>query len=237
MPTRLYCLLPRESSAVPPAGVRVLDAQVAIAWVSDTDEPRISRDARDAARATIDHDRVVGSALAQDVTPIPASLADPYPDDAALVSDVASHAEMLEPAFMAVAGMVEMTTIVALRDATPPADEPGRGKAYLEQIRTAPQRANDVADRIARALSESFADSARRGDGGTVALSHLMPRTAIDLYRTLCLANAAPGYKLVIDGPRPPYSFALFSPGRGLVTEMWLGRTDVRHDSGELKRD
>jgi hypothetical protein len=200
-----------------------VDAPLARAWVGDATQSRLSRDARDAARATIEHDRVIGSALAQDVTPMPASLADPYDDDAALLADVATHADAFKPAFMAIAGMIEMTTIISLQDAPPPANTPGRGKTYLEQIRSAPARAGVVADRVAESLSEVFADSRRRGERGTVALSHLLPRTAIDLYRTLSLSHVGEGYRLVVDGPRAPYSFALYSPRRGLVTEMWLG--------------
>lgn len=229
MPTHLYCLLPPGSSAVPPAGIRVVDTPLARAWVADTTQSRLSRDARDAARATIEHDRVVGTALAQDITPMPASLADPYDDDAALLADIAAHGEAFEPAFMAIAGMIEMTTIISLQDVAPAADAPGRGKAYLEQIRSAPERAGVIADRVARSLSEVFADSHRRGEAGTVALSHLLPRTAIDLYRTLGLSHAGSGYRLVIDGPRAPYSFALYSPRRGLVTDIWLGKTVVRN--------
>jgi hypothetical protein len=214
---------------MPPAGIRVVDSPRARAWVADATQSRLSRDARDAARATIEHDRIIGSALTQDVTPMPASLADPYDDDAALLADIAAHADAFEPAFMAIAGMIEMTTIISLQDVAPPANAPGRGKAYLDQIRSAPERARVVADRIAQALSERFADSHRREDGGTVALSHLMPRAAIDVYRTLSLSHAGSGYRLVVDGPRAPYSFALYSPRRGLVAHMWLGKTVVRN--------
>src|SRR5690349_13570182 len=126
MPTHLYCLLPRGSSAVPPMGIRAIDARVAVAWVADTTNARLSRDARDAARATIEHDRVVGAALAQGVTPIPASLTDAYDDDGALRVDLNAHAQSIEMAFPLIRDMVEMTTIVALQDAAPRPDAPGR---------------------------------------------------------------------------------------------------------------
>ena len=225
MPTHLYCLLPRGSSASPPADARVVETPAALAWVGDVAEARLSRDARDAARATIAHDRVIGSALQQGVTPLPAALADPYDDDAALRIDVAAHASGIGLAFPAIAGMIEMTTIIAMHDSPAPADSPGRGTAYLEQIRSAPARAAAVADRVSASLNERFADSRRRDHGPRVALSHLMPRTAIDLYRTLALGFAGDGYRIVIDGPRAPYSFALFSPHKGVQTEMWLGGT------------
>ena len=223
MPTHLYCLLPRGSSATPPAGIRVVETSPALAWVSGTAEAKLSRDARDAVRATVAHDRVIGSALEQGVTPMPASLADPYEDDAALDVDLAAHASAIELALPAIAGMVEMTTIIAIQDVRPSAEEPARGKAYLEQLRSAPARADAVADRLTAALGIHFPEARRRGDGARIGVSHLMPRTATDFYRTLALSVAGEGYRMVIDGPRAPYSFALFSPRSGLRTEMWFG--------------
>lgn len=210
---------------MPPAGIRAVNTRVAVAWADDASEPSLSRDARAAARATIEHDRVIGSALAQSITPMPASLADPYDDDAAMVADIDAHAREVELAFPAIADMVEMTTIIAVHDTPPAAGVSGRGKAYLEQLKNAPNRAAEISDRIAHSLSQVFSDSRRRGNAATVALSHLMPRHAVGLYRDLVLAHAGAGYRIVIDGPRAPYSFALYSPRRGLMTDMWLGGT------------
>ena len=225
MPTHLYCLLPRGSSAIPPEGVRVVDSRAALAWVGDTHASRVSRDAREAVRATIAHDRVVGAALGQDVTPMPASLADPYDDDATMLDDLTAHAGEIARAFPAILGMVEMTTIIALNDTPPAADAPGRGTAYLEQVRSAPARAAAIADRVAEALGKRIADTRRRDDGARVALSHLVPKSAETMYRELVAGLGGQGYRLVVDGPRAPYSFALYSPRRGLVTELWLGGT------------
>lgn len=236
MPTHLYCLLPRGSSAAPAPPARAIDAGPAVAWVGDTADPRVSRDARIAARATLDHDRVVSSSLAQGVTPIPASLADPYPDDPAAVADIAAHAEQIGLAFPAIAGMVEMTMIIALQDSMPPDDAPGRGRAYIEQLRSAPVRAAVIGDRIEREMSVRFPDAARRADGARVAISHLIPTTAVGYYREMARASDRDGYRIVVDGPRAPYSFALFAPRRGLVSPMWLGTTKLtveRHDSSE----
>lgn len=210
---------------MPPADIRVVEARVALAWAGEASEGRVSRDARDVARATIAHDRIVGLALAQDVTPLPASLADPYDDDASMLADIAAHSVPIESAFRAIAGLVEMTTLVALNEATPRAEGPGRGRAYLEQLRSAPARAASIGDRIADAMGKLFVDSRRRGDGNRVALSHLIPRSAEDVYRATAEALAGEGYRIVVDGPRAPYSFALFSPRRGLETELWLGGT------------
>jgi hypothetical protein len=210
---------------VPPAGVRPVEARVALAWAGDATEARLSRDARDAARATLEHDRVIGAALAQEVTPLPASLADPYEDDAAMVADLDAHAQEIELVFPAIAGMVEMTTIIALDDTAPSASAPGRGTAYLEQLRSAPARAAAIADRVAESLNRFCPDFRRRAEGNKVALSHMIPRTAIDFWRTQALQLKGEGYRLVLDGPRAPYSFALYSPRRGLITNMWLGGT------------
>jgi hypothetical protein len=241
MPTHLYCLLPRGNSAAPAAPVRVLDVGPAEAWVADTGEPLLSRDARVAARATIEHDRVVSGSLAQGVTPVPAALADPYPDDRAVVADVASHAEEISAAFPAITGMVEMTTIIALHDEPPPpGDVPGRGRAYIEQLRSAPARAAAIGDRIAKEMSERFPDSARRADGARIAISHLIPATAVGYYRETARSSEGDGYRIVVDGPRAPYSFAMFAPRRGLITPLWLGSTTLRaerHDSGEPDHD
>src|SRR5262245_5933993 len=99
MPTHLYCLLPPGSSAIPPVGVRVVQTGRALAWVGDANESRLSRDAREIVRATVEHDRMIGHALGQGITPLPASLADPYDDDAAMRADVDAHSPEIEKAF------------------------------------------------------------------------------------------------------------------------------------------
>lgn len=200
-----------------PAGVRVVDAGVALAWVGDTDSARLSRDARDAARATIEHDRVVGIAVAQGVTPIPASLSDPYDDESAALADLSDHAHDIEQAFPMIEGKVEMTTIIALNDTSPSTRTPGSGRAYLEQLQSRPGRVAAIGDRLSTELTKVSSDVRRRSDAGRVALSHLVSRNAIDAYRTAALAGAEEGYRIVVDGPRAPYSFALFSPRRGTI--------------------
>lgn len=235
MPTHLYCLLPAGSSVSPPAAVRAVDAGGAVAWVSNTEASRLSRDTRDAVRATVEHDRVIGAALAAGVTPIPASLADPYESDSDMKIDVAAHGPHIQDMFPAIDGMVEMTTIIAVRDVPPPENVTGRGRAYLEQLQSLPRRAASVGDRVEKALSP-FGDARRRSDGGRVSLSHLVPHGQEGRYREAARVGEGEGHRIIVDGPRAPYSFALFSPRRGLVTAMWVGRTTVesqRHDSSE----
>jgi hypothetical protein len=216
MPTHLYCLLPAASSAAPPAGVRAICVGDLTAWVSDTDAPRVSRDARLAAREAVDHDRVIGSALSQEVTPVPASLADAYANDAELQADLLAHAASLQDALRTLTDFVEMTTIVAARETPLPATAPGRGRAYLEQLKGLSTRAAGYADSIEAALSR-FGASQRRSSGGRVALSHLVRRPDAPVYREIATGLAADGFTLVVDGPRAPYSFARFAPRRGLT--------------------
>jgi hypothetical protein len=177
----------------------------------------VPRDAREAVRATIAHDRVVASALEQGVTPVPSSLADPYEDDAAMLVDVAAHAPEIEQSLEAIVGKIEMTTIIAMMDAPPAEDSAGRGKAYLEQIRSGPERASVIANRIAESLRKAFPDFRRRSNGSRVAISHLVPVGAEVSYRDAAGALGGDGYRVVIDGPRAPYSFARFSPGSGTI--------------------
>lgn len=217
MPTHLYCLLPAASELALPPAVRLLAARGIVAWVGDTPDVRLSRDARDAARATIEHDRVVSAALAQGVTPVPASLADAFAGDADAIADLAVHHTAIMDALALVHERVEMTTLIAMDDGTPAPGAEGRGRAYLEQLRSQPTRAAGVADRIADALRALAGPERRRLSGGRAALSHLIVRGDIDRYRQEALRHAGEGYRIVIDGPRAPYSFALYSPRHGMI--------------------
>jgi hypothetical protein len=221
MPTHLYCLVPARGElrlpGTPP--IRVLGFGPVSAWVSDAAGAALSRDARDVARAAVEHDRVIGAALGQGVTPLPAALADPYEDDAAASADIALHMGAIADALDRMQGRVEMTIIVALTDAPPPPDAAGRGRAYMEQLRSQSSRANEVADRIAASLEPIAGNGRRRADRGRVAVSHLVDRGAVDEYRVRALASAGDGYRIVIDGPRAPYSFARYSPRRGVIAD------------------
>ena len=219
MPTHLYCLLPAPSSLAPPAGVRALGIGDVEAWVASTDVATLSRDARDVARATIEHDRVVSAALAQGVTPIPAALADAYENDDSASHDLHGHRDEIVRALDRVRDMVEMTVIIAVADAAPPRDATGRGRAYLEQLKALPSRAGSIGDRVSAVVKTLAGLGRRRAEGGIVGLSHLVARRDIEAYRRLALSQAGDGYRIVIDGPRAPYSFARFSPRHGILTE------------------
>jgi hypothetical protein len=187
-----------------------------VAWVGTSTASSLSREAREVGRATVEHDRVIGAALAQGVTPVPVSLADPYPDDVAVSRDIAEHAHAISRALSRVRDAVEMTTIVSLTDSPPPTDAAGRGRAYLEQLHSQRSRIAAIADRIASELQALAGDPQRRADGGTVALSHLISRNAVETYHDRVISLAGQGFRILVDGPRAPYSFTRFAPRQGI---------------------
>jgi hypothetical protein len=217
MPTHLYCLLPAPSDARPPAPARALDVDGLVAWVATTDASALSRDAREVARATIDHDRVVGAALTLGVTPVPAALADPYADDEAALRDLRAHAAEITAALRRVHGFLEMTIIVAVDDAPPPPDTPARGRAYLERLRGKPAQAAAIAALITDALRPLADEPRQRAEGDRVALSYLVSRENVPAFWSFQEGVRKSGFRVVMDGPRAPYSFARYSPGKGMA--------------------
>lgn len=240
MPTHLYCLLPAGSNSAPPppsdsspnvgqseakgaepgVAVRTLRIGGIVAWVASTADSRLTREGRRAAGEAVRHDQVVAQALARDVTPVPATLTDPYADDAALIADITSRTAEIVAAFDRARGAVEMAVILAPRDADAP-DEPegsgGPGRKYLERLRELPGRLAAAADEIDHRLAGVTRESTRRVDRDRIGLSHLIRREDVAAYRTVALACASDSYRMVVDGPRAPYSFAAFSPQTGVV--------------------
>jgi hypothetical protein len=236
MPTRLYCLLPAGSDSAPPeladnlpklapseargaqqGDVRALRVGGIVAWVATTTETRLTREGRRAATEAVRHDRVIALALARDITPVPATLADPYPDDAALIADVGGRTAEIAKSLDRVAGAVEMAVILAPRDSGSEAVEAqaaasGPGRQYLERRRELPARLAAAADEIDARLHPIALDSSRRADKDRVGLSHLIRRADVDRYRALAVAHLSDHCRIVVDGPRAPYSFAAFSP-------------------------
>jgi hypothetical protein len=222
MPTHLYCLLPGGSDFAPPdvvadVAVRALAVGGIVAWVASTSVARLTREGRRAVREAVRHDRVIAHALAQDVTPVPATLADPYPGDAELAADVGSRIDEIAEALDRVAGAVEMAVILAPLDSAGEGDgelssSSGPGRRYLERQRDLPARLSAAADDIDRRLGEIVRASSRRADKDRVGISHLVRRADVDRYRSLAVAFLSSRHRIVVDGPRAPYSFASFSP-------------------------
>jgi len=240
MPTHLYCLLAAGSDATPPTNVgvdvRALVVGDVVAWVSTVDTDRLTREGRAAASEAVRHDRVVSQALARNITPMPATLADRYAADADVVADVAGRSVEVKAALQRIAGLVEMAVIIA--PATHTADQKaeevagGPGRKYLEQLRDRPSRLNDVASRIDTAVESISRDTRRRVERDRIGLSHLVRLADIDPYRTLVLGFASGDYRLVVDGPRAPYSFASFVPNRPALRDEPSG-----HETGRLDRE
>jgi hypothetical protein len=215
MPTHLYCLLPSGSDAAPPTelGARAIEVAGVVAWVGSTDDARLSREGRKAATRALEHDRVVGTALARGVTPVPATLADPYPTDDALRADLTARRDELSRSLERIDGMVEMAVLLAERDDAAPAhSDAAPGRAYLERIRDLPARLGSSGDEIDRRVGPLVAGAARRAGSDRLGLSHLVRRKDVDAYRSAVLGAVSGAIRMVVDGPRAPYSFAAFSP-------------------------
>lgn len=221
MPTHLYCLLPSGSDVSPPSAappIRILEIGEVVAWVGDSSGDRLPRDTNRAAVEAVEHDRVIGHALASGVTPVPASLADPYASDANARTDIERRITEIRSSLAMIAGNLEMATIIAVGTvpviSSGSSAGSGRGRAYLEHLRDLPARATAIADSVERRVEKIALASSRRAEGGRVGLSHLVNRNQVDAYRTAALGVMAEGHRILVDGPRAPYSFAAFSPQR-----------------------
>jgi hypothetical protein len=239
MPTHLYCLLAAGSDSAPPPDlpeVRALVVGTIVAWVSTTPDDKLSRQARRAAQLVVEHDRVIGRALDRGVAPVPATLADPYPTDDAVVDDVSRRSSEIMESIRRTDGAVEMAIILSSRPDEEPTEGPearGPGRAYLERLRDQPARLTAAADEIDRRLATLVLASSRRPELSSLGLSHLVRRNDIDAYRNLALGAAAASYRMVVDGPRAPYSFVAFSPR----LDDRPAEAFPRHETGKLGRE
>jgi hypothetical protein len=217
-------------------GVRVLPAETLEAWVSTI--PTSSPPATvEAVRA---HDAVVSAALATGRTPLPARFGQSWPSDAACVASLTQRAAELEPLVRRVAGLVEMTVCVAVggsraAGSAASTSRPGAarstaspGRAYLRQLRARADRERQlrtvlevVRAQVSRALgplSRGEVAEVRGGDEAVaLSVSYLVERGGEARFRRAVdeVARRA-GARLVVAGPRAPYSFALADrqPGR-----------------------
>jgi hypothetical protein len=232
MPTYLYCLMPAEGAVEPaplsPPGiggsaVRVLSAGPLEAWVSTVPD----RAPRPTVAAVREHDAVVSAALATGRTPLPARFGQSWPSDAACIDSVMRRAPELEPLLRRVAGLVEMTVCTLLpgmplatnlsaaaRDPTAP------GSAYLRQLRARADRARHLRaalEALRARVSQGLGPLSRgevaeiRGSDEALALSvsYLVERGREAHFRRAVdeIAREAAA-RLVVAGPRAPYSFA-----------------------------
>jgi hypothetical protein len=231
MATYLYCLAPAAGATdpAPPlvrgiggGAVRILSAGPVEAWVSTVAEP--SPPTVDAIR---EHDAVVSAALATGRTPLPARFGQSWPSDDACVASVSQRASDLEPLLRRVAGLVEMTVCTllpgmpaALPVPAPPAADSAPGSAYLRQLRARADRERRLRAtlealraRVSRALGPlSRGEVAEiRGSEEALALSvsYLVERGGEgDFRRAVDEVAREAAARLVVAGPRAPYSFA-----------------------------
>ena len=230
MPTHLYCLLAAESDSAPPtdAGdVRALRIGDIVAWVATTADEKTSREGSRAAQQVVEHDRVIAHALARDVTPVPATLADPYPSDQAAIADIAKRRDEITESLRRVDGTVEMAVILAAPAAVSaplPDGDPGPGRTYLERLREGPKLLKSISDELDRRLEGVALVSSRRAERDRIGLSHLVRRRDVDAYRAIARDFASKQYRMVVDGPRAPYSFGAFSPTSGVANSSGPSR-------------
>jgi gas vesicle protein GvpL/GvpF len=240
MPTYLYCLAPSADAtdpqpAIPPGidggAVRVLAAGALEAWVSTilTSSPPAT------VHAIRQHAAVVNAALATGRTPLPARFGQSWPSDAACVASVTERAAELEPLVRRVAGMVEMT-VCTLVSGMPPAVRPSAaalgdaapGTAYLQHLRARADREQylrtvleELRARVSRALGPlargEVAEIRGSDEALTLSISYLVERDGEAPFRRAVdeVAREAVA-RLVVAGPRAPYSFAPAArqPGR-----------------------
>lgn len=249
MPTYLYCVLapPRTDAAPHLRGISEAPVRAVVtlrgleAWVSTIDEGAVRTSGRALAEQALLHNEVVDAALATGRTPLPARFGSQFADDAMCIVHLEQHHPVLSAALTRVADAVEMSVLLvpverarASPRNSPRRDEPAAGRRYLEAVR---QRTRDEEQR--RAVAASMAgritstvasivrsESRDAGTAGILSVAHLVGRGEVDRYRrevTAVVPEA--GYRIVVSGPRAPYSFAAES--------AFL----VGHDSSSPSRD
>ena|SRR6185437_6829133 len=231
--THLYCLLAAHvRSSMPPgltglsgAPVRALSVSDFVAWVSDVDR---------GLPLTVDgvrtHDGVVEAALSTGATPIPARYGQRFADDEACVGALRSRADSISSLLTSVHELVEMTLIVTpstsrmvreLQPVVPEMFDPataGAGRRYLETLRRretvsgAIQRLSDELVEHLAAAAEPFVRRAVQHAPVTPiplrTISHLIPRSTVaDYRRAIDAVKTGSSRRVLVIGPRAPYSF------------------------------
>jgi len=232
MPTYLYCLLiraagpdaaPLTARGIGGGAVRALVAGDVEAWVSTV----AAAPAVATVQAVREHDAVVSAALATGRTPLPARFGQVWPSDAACAGALARRAGELESLLRRVDGLVEMTVCTLLpgmppaaRPPAPPGAEADRGRAYLQRVRARTDRERHLRsalealrERVSRALGPLARGEVAeiRGTEKALALSisFLVERGGETQFRrTVDEVAREAAARLVVAGPRAPYSFA-----------------------------
>jgi hypothetical protein len=250
MSTYLYCLLPAADATepLPPrppgiggAAVRVLPVEALEAWVSTI----AGRSPEATIAAVREHDTVVSAALATGRTPLPARFGQSWPSDAACVASLRQRAAELEPHLRRVAGLVEMTVCTVLPEMPSATDVPAAtrdetapGSAYLRHLRARADRERHLRTalealraRVSGALGSlsrgEVAEIRESDEAPALSISYLVERGGEARFRRAVseVAREAAA-RLVVAGPRAPYSFAPAArqPGRAYGPPPASGR-------------
>lgn len=218
-------------------GVRALPLETAalVAWVSE-----VERSLPVSIEGVREHDAVIDAALNTGGTPVPARYGQRFASDedcrAALASRAASVTSLLDT----LKGMVEMTLLFApttrraLRElqpnATPAASSAaaaraaGPGRGYLEALRARDNRRQEIASlasELAARVSSAVAPLVRRSLEHTavaelplLTVSHLVSREVAEEYRRRAESVVCGDeVRVLVIGPRAPYSFCTLSGG------------------------
>jgi hypothetical protein len=241
MSVHLYCVLPRETrSAVPEGleglagnGVRALplDSTSLVAWVSE-----VERSLPVSIEGVREHDAVIDAALNTGRTPVPARYGQRFASDDACRAALTQRASSVAILLDALQGMVEMTLLFApttrraLRDMQPhdgalsPVEGVGMGRSYLQRLRARDSRRQaiaSIASELAASVSAAVGPLVKRSLEHTavaelplLTVSHLVARESAEEYRTRA-ENVPTGrdVRVLVIGPRAPYSFCTLSGG------------------------
>jgi hypothetical protein len=232
MPTYLYCLLTPTTgpeSGLPiahgigGAAVRVLPAGPLEAWVSTI----ASSPPAATMEAVREHDAVVSAALATGRTPLPARFGQIWLSDDDCATAVAQRREELESFLRHVAGTVEMTVCTLLpgmppstqRFPAPPSPDGKPGTAYMLRLRARADREQHLRSaletlraRVSRALGPiargEIAEIRGSDEALALSVSYLVERgKQTEFRRAVDEVSRESAARLVVVGPRAPYSF------------------------------
>ena len=218
-----YCItrasLEPCTTGIDGAPVQSVEAGTLAAWASSHASP--PRPSIDALRA---HDAVVRAATAPDLTPVPLRFGQWAESTDALRTRVGERAAHWEALLDEFAGAVEMGLRIGAATPLPhapalPEPRPQSGREYLERLAAraheqahADARRADVLAVVHGALAAHVLREVSGGvpEGSELAwVAHLVLREHTDAYceAVETLRRSAPGLRIRMTGPWPPYSF------------------------------
>jgi gas vesicle protein GvpL/GvpF len=236
MPTYLYCVLtppiaealPADLRGIGDAPVRTLtigdDAASLEAWVATIDDSLLRATGGELAAQALMHNEVVNAALGTGRTPAPARYGSRFADDAQCLFELQRRASELLEVLARIAGAVEMSVLLVPLEVQSPtpllrprATEAAAGTRYLESVRSRAHSweerraiAEGEAARVSHAVGAFVRGEVRSfGSAGVLSVAHLVSGVEVGKYRA-ALADVVPerSFRLVVSGPRAPYSFA-----------------------------